>query len=105
MNFSFQSGESSYMGGACFPSLPMVVGKTHHCSTTKLIRWYNACTPTVGGVIIMPVTIIVHGGAGTLTPERIAPTQEGCKEAALIGWRILTQGGTALDAVEAAVRT
>ena len=52
----------------------------------------------------MPVTIIVHGGAGTLTPERIAPTQEGCKEAALVGWQILTQGGTALDAVEAAVR-
>src|SRR6476660_10461361 len=52
----------------------------------------------------MPVAIIVHGGAGTLTPERIDPTQEGCKEAALIGWNILQQGGSSLDAVEAAVR-
>lgn len=52
----------------------------------------------------MPVSIIVHGGAGTLTPERLEITQEGCKEAVLIGWRILQQGGSALDAVEAAVR-
>ena len=52
----------------------------------------------------MPVTIIVHGGAGTLTPERLEITQEGCKEAVLIGWQILQRGGSALDAVEAAVR-
>jgi beta-aspartyl-peptidase (threonine type) len=52
----------------------------------------------------MPVAIIVHGGAGTLTPERIGPTREGCQEAAQIGWNILKQGSSALDAVEAAVR-
>ncbi len=52
----------------------------------------------------MPVSIIVHGGAGTLTPERLEITQEGCKEAVLIGWQILQRGGSALDAVEAAVR-
>jgi beta-aspartyl-peptidase (threonine type) len=52
----------------------------------------------------MPVTIIVHGGAGTLTPERFEITREGCKEAVLIGWHILQRGGSALAAVEAAVR-
>jgi beta-aspartyl-peptidase (threonine type) len=52
----------------------------------------------------MPVTIIVHGGAGTLTPERLEITQEGCKEAVLIGWHMLQRGGSALDAVEAAVQ-
>jgi beta-aspartyl-peptidase (threonine type) len=52
----------------------------------------------------MPITIIVHGGAGTLTPDRVEITQAGCKEAALQGWRILQEGGSALDAVEVAVR-
>ena len=52
----------------------------------------------------MPIAIIVHGGAGTASPERSEILQTGCKEAALGGWRILQEGGSALDAVEAAVR-
>jgi len=52
----------------------------------------------------MPIAIIVHGGAGTASPERSEILQTGCKEAALVGWRILQEGGSALDAVEAAVR-
>ena len=53
----------------------------------------------------MPIAIIVHGGAGTASPERSEILQAGCKEAALVGWRILQEGGSALDAVEAAVRS
>ena len=53
----------------------------------------------------MPIAIIVHGGAGTVTPDRAEIVQEGCKEAALIGWHILQEGGSALDAAEAAVRS
>ena len=53
----------------------------------------------------MPIAIIVHGGAGIVTPERAEGVQEGCKEAALVGWRILQTGGSALDAVETAVRS
>jgi len=52
----------------------------------------------------MPIAIVVHGGAGTISADRIGIAQNGCKEAALIGWRILQTGGSALDAVEAAVR-
>ena len=52
----------------------------------------------------MPVAIIVHGGAGDIKPERSDISQAGCKEAALAGWRVLQAGGSALDAVEAAVR-
>jgi beta-aspartyl-peptidase (threonine type) len=52
----------------------------------------------------MPTAIIVHGGAGTVTPDRTEIVQQGCREAAMIGWRILQTGGSALDAVEAAVR-
>ena len=53
----------------------------------------------------MPIAIIVHGGAGTVTPDRVEIVQEGCGEAALNGWRILQAGGSALDAVEAAVHS
>jgi beta-aspartyl-peptidase (threonine type) len=53
----------------------------------------------------MPIAIIVHGGAGIVTPDRAEGVQEGCKEAALVGWRILQEGGSALDAVEAAVHS
>src|SRR5437762_7051536 len=53
----------------------------------------------------MPIAIIVHGGAGTVTPDRAEIVQEGCGEAALNGWRIVQAGGSALDAVEAAVRS
>jgi L-asparaginase / beta-aspartyl-peptidase len=52
----------------------------------------------------MPIAIIVHGGAGTITPDRAEILQEGCREAVRIGWRVLQAGGSALDAVEAAVR-
>lgn len=52
----------------------------------------------------MPIAIIVHGGAGTAAPERHALVRAGCSEAALAGWRVLQQGGSALDAVETAVR-
>ncbi len=53
----------------------------------------------------MPIAIIVHGGAGNIPPEFTERAQAGCKEAALVGWCILDAGGSALDAVEAAVRS
>ncbi len=53
----------------------------------------------------MPIAMIVHGGAGNVPPEHVESAQAGCKEASLVGWRILQAGGTALDAVEAAVRS
>ncbi|HEY7834634.1 MAG TPA: isoaspartyl peptidase/L-asparaginase [Ktedonobacterales bacterium] len=51
----------------------------------------------------MGQAIIVHGGAGTIAPERFAGAREGCRAAALAGWRVLERGGSALDAVEAAI--
>src|SRR5437016_801769 len=53
----------------------------------------------------MPIAIIVHGGAGDIEAGRTELAQEGCREAALVGWHILQAGGSALDAVEAAVRS
>ena len=45
--------------------------------------------------------IIVHGGAGRLKERK--KHREGVKKAALTGWGVLKEGGSALDAVEAAV--
>jgi L-asparaginase / beta-aspartyl-peptidase len=47
--------------------------------------------------------IIVHGGAGPIKDDSLPARLDGCKAAALAGWKILKQGGSSLDAVEAAV--
>lgn len=49
-------------------------------------------------------SLIVHGGAGTVAPGTETEHVAGVRQAAGIGWQILTDGGSALDAVEAAVR-
>ena len=47
--------------------------------------------------------IVVHGGAGA-APENAEIYRAGMLTAASAGWRVLADGGRALDAVEAAVR-
>lgn len=53
----------------------------------------------------MPAALVVHGGAGAWAEERVKPGLEGVRSAARAGFEILTSGGTALDAVEAAVNS
>jgi beta-aspartyl-peptidase (threonine type) len=48
-------------------------------------------------------TIIVHGGAGIIHDGEIEAYRQGCYNAALAGWEVLKNGGTAMDAVEAAI--
>ena len=52
----------------------------------------------------MPIGIIVHGGAWDIPRELHNDHEAGCRAAAEAGWTILAAGGSALDAVEAAVR-
>jgi beta-aspartyl-peptidase (threonine type) len=59
----------------------------------------------------IPLAIVVHGGAGALAldeaagpPGGEAPRKAAVRRAAETGWRILRAGGSAVDAVEAAVR-
>ncbi len=47
--------------------------------------------------------IIVHGGAGQCPEEQIAERLDGCRAAALAGWRVMAKGGTALDGAQAGV--
>ncbi len=48
--------------------------------------------------------LILHGGARTISPRRQDANRRGCTAAARVGAAILAQGGSALDAAEAAVR-
>ena len=52
----------------------------------------------------MGIAIVVHGGAWDIPATLWADHEAGCRAAASAGWAILAQGGSATDAVEAAVR-
>jgi len=52
----------------------------------------------------MSSAIIVHGGAGDVAPQRHARLRAGVRAAAAAGDAILVAGGSAIDAVVAAVR-
>ncbi|MBD2459548.1 isoaspartyl peptidase/L-asparaginase [Oscillatoria sp. FACHB-1407] len=52
----------------------------------------------------MRPVIIVHGGAKTISEDKESANYSGCRAAAEAGWEILRQGGSAIEAVEAAVR-
>lgn len=54
-------------------------------------------------------TIVIHGGAEDKTREDLGPEKEagyrkGLQEALGAGWQVLNNGGTAVEAVEAAIR-
>lgn len=56
-----------------------------------------------------PITLVIHGGAGNITRDRITPDKQQAYEEALrqalqAGYAVLLKGGSALDAVEAAIR-
>jgi len=53
-------------------------------------------------------TLVIHGGAGTIikddmTPELEAAYQEGLKEALNAGYAVLEEGGSAVNAIKAAI--
>lgn len=52
----------------------------------------------------MPVAIVVHGGAKTISQDKENANTAGCLAAVQAGWEILQQGGDAKAAVEAAIR-
>jgi L-asparaginase / beta-aspartyl-peptidase len=51
----------------------------------------------------MKPSLIVHGGAWDIPNEAVRACNEGCRDALGAGWSILASGGSALEAVEAAV--
>ena len=53
----------------------------------------------------MRPSIIIHGGAWDIPPELHKAHKQGVRYAVDAGWRVLDGGGSALDAVEAAIVT
>jgi len=51
----------------------------------------------------MKPSLIVHGGAWDIPDEAVDACKSGCRRALEGGWSILSRGGSALDAVEAAI--
>lgn len=51
----------------------------------------------------MKPSLIVHGGAWDIPDEAVEACNSGCRGALAAGWSVLSQGGSALDAVEAAI--
>jgi beta-aspartyl-peptidase (threonine type) len=51
----------------------------------------------------MKPSLIVHGGAWDIPDEAVDACKSGCQRALAAGWSILSRGGSALDAIEAAV--
>ncbi len=51
----------------------------------------------------MKPSLIVHGGAWDIPDEAVDAGKQGCLEALIAGWKILSSGGSALDAVEASI--
>ena len=51
----------------------------------------------------MRPSLIVHGGAWRIPDDAVADCQAGCRRALEAGWRVLSGGGAAIDAIEAAI--
>jgi len=48
-------------------------------------------------------SLIVHGGAGNIPPENFDACRAGIRRALAAGWKILADGGAAMDAAETAI--
>jgi L-asparaginase / beta-aspartyl-peptidase len=51
----------------------------------------------------MKPALIVHGGAWDIPDEAVGACKSGCHRSLAAGWSILSRGGSALDAIEAAI--
>jgi beta-aspartyl-peptidase (threonine type) len=51
----------------------------------------------------MKPALIVHGGAWDIPDEAVDACKSGCHRALTAGWAVLSGGGSALDAIEAAI--
>ena len=69
----------------------------------------QSAAPTTAAPDPSRITLVIHGGAGTITRALMTPEKEQAYQAALnqaldAGYAVLKRGGTSLDAVEAAIR-
>lgn len=77
--------------------------------TFLILLTYTFTSAQIQSASMDKITLVIHGGAGTITrksmtPEKEKAYQDKMKEALQAGYAILKKGGSSLDAVEAAVR-
>ncbi len=75
-----------------------------------MLRSQGASRPETMETDNKKIGLAIHGGAGTISPDRITPDiekgiREGLKEALDAGHKVLKANGSSLDAVVAAVRS
>ncbi len=51
----------------------------------------------------MKPSLIVHGGAWSIPDNALEDCRDGCRRALAAGWAVLSRGGPAIDAIEAAI--
>ena len=54
--------------------------------------------------MVFQPALVVHGGAWDIPDDQVNAHISGCRRAAEIGWGLLREGATALEAIEAAIR-
>ncbi|AHJ98898.1 isoaspartyl peptidase/L-asparaginase family protein [Hymenobacter swuensis] len=77
--------------------------------TSPALLQAQSATPSTAAPDASRITLVIHGGAGTITralmtPEKEKAYQDALNQALDAGYAVLKKGGTALDAVEASVR-
>lgn len=82
--------------------------QTARALTLTVALLAGMATPTALPAAEAPVAIAIHAGAGTMSREETTPEQEAAIRAELeravrVGHRVLTERGTSLEAVQAAV--
>lgn len=84
---------------ACFLLTLLSLG---HCGNAAR-HHYEIPRTVLGQGPVLP-TIVVHGGAGSIDPETEILKNNGTKAAVRVGYRVLSEGGTPMEAVLAAIR-
>ncbi|WP_405234949.1 isoaspartyl peptidase/L-asparaginase family protein [Lentisalinibacter orientalis] len=82
--------------------------QTARALTLTVALLAGMATPTALPAAEHPVAIAIHAGAGTMSREETTPEQDATiraelEQAVRVGHRVLTEGGTSLQAVQAAV--
>ncbi|CAH1973380.1 unnamed protein product [Acanthoscelides obtectus] len=71
----------------------------------SIVLMLLACTVGMSTSVMKTEPILlVHGGAGDIPDERVPTKMAGMRKSVLVGFQVLKAGGSAIDAVEAAIK-
>lgn len=99
---------TSILGALIFGVSGLIVANAYSLDEAQTTAENTSQGEVYNAMEKVPVTILIHGGAGALSPGRYSAETEALyraklNEALLAGYAILENGGEALDAIEAAI--